>query len=195
MYTIYAYMTADTEESIDEIWDIDRPSIIYCVNHWGFSMAKANWVSEEVSPIRDLVNAVTWGEVLALTKPDWLERLVECVAEEAAEKGTKIVDETPFHVADLGITDEADVLDSMVVPWDAESLYEWFPHEDMDIIATHCRVSGASPGGNIDTYTPKDVQALLTDLRERGYTVNEKDFISDLFEGLSALIGPHNNSW
>lgn len=78
-------------------------------------------------------------------------------------------------------------LDHMLAPWDLESLREWFPDEDMGIIEAHCRTGGASPGGHIDVYAPRDEQALLAALRSRGHNVVQRDFLSALDRALDGL--------
>lgn len=78
----------------------------------------------------------------------------------------------------------------MVVPWDLESLYEWFPEEDLDLIRDTCELGGASPGSHIDVYSPKDeLGILLTALRSRGYNVVQRPFLQDLYRALDALVG------
>jgi hypothetical protein len=54
----------------------------------------------------------------------------------------------------------------------------------MDVIYEYCEVGGASPGGHIDTYTPRDIEALLTALRTRGYKVEHRGFLSELEEAI-----------
>jgi hypothetical protein len=151
-----------------------------------FSLVPEGWEAENVAPLHQVAAAATWGEVTAVEKPYWLERLLETHIEDRADEGIEITDATPFRAADLRM-DSSGLLDHMLAPWDLESLREWFPDEDMGIIEAHCRTGVASPGGHIDVYAPRDEQALLAALRSRGHNVVQRDFLSALDRALDGL--------
>jgi hypothetical protein len=163
----------------------DRPSVIYWDDYDGgdFSLVQEGWEEENIAPIHALIKAVTWGEARSLTLPGWLERLVEGFGDDREEAPT---DDAPFHISDMGF-DFGWLFECMVVPWDLEGLLDWFPEWDMDIIEEHCAVGGASPGGHIDTYTPRDTEALLTALRARGYQVEHREFLRKMEDALNLL--------
>lgn len=166
--------------------DGDRPSVLYWDDFGGgdFSLVPEGWEEENIAPLHELTKASTWGQVRALDLPWWLERRVVDFGED--EEGDPPADEDPFAVTDLRL-DFGEMIESMVVPWDFEILTEWFPEWDMDIIYRHCAVGGASPGGHIDTYTPRDTEALLAALRARGYKVEPRGFLGDLEDALYLL--------
>ena len=93
-----------------------------------------------------------------------------------------------ISVSDMGF-DFGWLFECMSVPWDFECLIEWFPEWDLDIIYERCAVGGASPGGHIDTYRPRDTEALLAALRSRGYRVEHRSFLRDLIDATDAVIG------
>jgi hypothetical protein len=152
-------------------------------NGGDFSLVPEGWDVENITPLRQVATATTWGEVKAVSKPDWLQLILESHIDGRVGAGDEISDATPFLVADLGM-DAGSLLDYMVAPWDLESLLDWFPDEDMDVIEVNCRIGGASPGGHIDVYTPRDESALIAALRSRGYNVAQRGFLSDLEQAL-----------
>jgi hypothetical protein len=164
----------------------DRPSVIYWDDYDGgnFALVPEGWEDENIAPLHKLTEASTWGQARTLALPWWLERQVVDFGED--EEGDPPVGRDPFSVTDLRL-DFGEMLESMIVPWDFESLVEWFPEWDMDIIYEHCAVGGASPGGHIDTYTPHDTEALLAALRARGYQVEHRGFLGDLEDTLYLL--------
>lgn len=166
----------------------DAPVTIYWDDYAGgsFSLVPSGWVEENISPLREVAQAKTWGDVRKIGKPFWLERLVEDRESDREDEGLATEDETPFQGADLGM-DMGSFLDCMVAPWDLESLADWFPLWDWDIIERHCRTGGASPGGHIDVYEPEDRAVLLAALRSRGYRVEHRDFLDDLERALSKI--------
>lgn len=168
--------------------DRDAPRVIYWDDYAGgsFALVPEGWYEANISPLQRLATASTWGEARALAKPFWVECLLDSCTDDRADNGLETEDVLPFDVAHLKM-DSSSLLDCMVVPWDLEALKEWFPEWDMDIIRTHCRTGGASPGGHIDVYTPQDVPALLAALEARGYQVEHRDFLSDLQSALAAL--------
>lgn len=149
-----------------------------------FALVREDWEDQNISPIHDLANATTWGEVRSLKLPWWLGRLLEDIDSEREEDPP--ANDAQFHVSDLGF-DFGWLFECLYAPWDLESLLEWFPDEDMDIIETHCLVGGASPGGHIDTYEPRDINSLLDALRKRGYTVQSRSFLHELIHAIESL--------
>jgi hypothetical protein len=163
---------------------MSRQTICWDVYGSDFALVQEGWEERNITPIHDLAKATTWGEVRSLKLPWWLDQLVENIDSEREEESP--ADTAPFHVTAMGF-DFGWLFECLVVPWDLESLLEWFPDEDIDIIETHCLVGGASPGGHIDTYKPRAIDSLLDALRKRGYTVQSRSFLYELIHALETL--------
>jgi hypothetical protein len=99
------------------------------------------------------------------------------VSEEAYESG-------------LAALDPETVMEYAEVPWDLDFLRNWISEvllEDEDaygFIEKYFRVGGASPGGNIDGYSPRDLKALLRELADRGHELQNKS----IFDGYGDMI-------
>jgi hypothetical protein len=105
------------------------------------------------------------------------------VSEEAYESG-------------LAALDPETVMEYPRVPWDLLFLQDWI-HEILlegenayDFVEKYFNVGGASPGGNIDGYAPKDLKVLLGELTLRGHELVKMG----IFDGYGDVISEMMNS-
>jgi hypothetical protein len=68
--------------------------------------------------------------------------------------------------------------------WISEILLE----DEYDFIEKYLRVGVASPGGNIDGYTPRDLKALLRELADQGHELQEMSIFDGYGEAISEMM-------
>ena len=103
------------------------------------------------------------------------------VSEEAYESG-------------LAALDPETVMEYAEVPWDLAFLRNWISEilledeDEYDFIEKYFRVGGASPGGNIDGYTPRDLKSLLRELADRGHELQETSIFDCYGDAISEMM-------
>ena len=103
------------------------------------------------------------------------------VSEEAYESG-------------LAALDPETVMEYAEVPRDLLFLWNWISEilledeDEYDFIEKYFRVGEASPGGNIDGYTPRDLKALLCELTDRGHELQEMSIFHSYGEAISEMM-------
>ena len=103
------------------------------------------------------------------------------VSEEAYESG-------------LAALDPDTVMEYAEVPWDLAFLRNWISEilledeDEYDFIEKYFRVGGASPGGNIDGYTPRDLKSLLRELADRGHELQETSIFDCYGDAISEMM-------
>lgn len=142
----------------------------------GFVIEPADRFEQTRRSARALTASATWGEVRAAALAPWAAAIVESHAEDVMDdQGASPADDGPW---DTYAAAEA-VTDHMPLPHDAQHLASWL---DPTLLAAHVDVSGAAPGGFMDTAVIDDPAALLEALSAAGHTVEHRPgFLNELF--------------
>jgi hypothetical protein len=98
----------------------------------------------------------------------------------------------------LAALDPETVMEYANVPWDLYFLREWIneilldDEDPYDFIETHFHVGGASPGGNIDGYTPRDIKNLLQVLEQRGHELVRTSIFDRYADAMSDMMADYD---